>query len=269
MADSISNFDDDDSYVQHGPMRDLALRMSEIDKQLDELTSSSLGLDHADDEGKSNTRDSFGSTGSAKTVTASNGKKVKKPSKNGSFVGGTIPEDGTATVTETFTYGQNGSGGMMMSTFDDSRFSVFSDFELDGDDLASLQGELAAFEKMEITTKAANNAASTAEVNGTSNGTTNEQQSPKKKRIVEETISAMIRKPTPESPIGISMKTVKRITRIVAIAEDGLLADTKLKPGLELIEINGVVIRNAKHARYLIQNSKDELTLVGQKVREE
>lgn len=248
MNDSVVSLDDDDSYIHHGPMKDLALRMSEIDKQLDEITSSDPSKNGNKNKSNNESEQNRDSTSSTRTETAGNSKGRKNVGVE--FTPESLAAGGGST--EKYTYGKESNGGVMISTFDDSRFSVFSDFELDGDDLVSLQGELAALETLDENVKTAT-ATGISDKNG-------------KARVVEATVSETITKPTPESPIGISMKTVKRITRIVAIAEDGLLADTNLRPGLELVSINGITIRNAKHARYLIQNSKKELTLIAQKI---
>ncbi|KAG7355535.1 hypothetical protein IV203_000221 [Nitzschia inconspicua] len=79
-----------------------------------------------------------------------------------------------------------------------------------------------------------------------------------KKRMV----TVIVKKPSQDSPIGISMKTSKGCTTIVGILETGLLSNSELKPGMELIRVNGVPIQNAKHARHLIQGSSSKVKLV-------
>ena len=77
----------------------------------------------------------------------------------------------------------------------------------------------------------------------------------------ENEVSVTVKKPTPDTPIGISMKTSKGVTRIVGILENGLLKNTKLRGGLEIVQINGVGVKNAKHARILIQAANDTVTI--------
>ncbi|KAG7361754.1 hypothetical protein IV203_036855 [Nitzschia inconspicua] len=79
-----------------------------------------------------------------------------------------------------------------------------------------------------------------------------------KKRMV----TVVVKKPSQDSPIGISMKTSKGCTTIVGILETGLLSNSELKPGMELLRVNGVPIQNAKHARHLIQCSSSKVKLV-------
>jgi hypothetical protein len=74
-------------------------------------------------------------------------------------------------------------------------------------------------------------------------------------------VSVTVKKSTKESPVGISMKTSKGVTRIVTIVEGGLLMNTPLRGGLRLMEINGVGVQNAKHARQLIQEAESIVTI--------
>ena len=78
----------------------------------------------------------------------------------------------------------------------------------------------------------------------------------------DKVVTATIFKPTQDSPIGISMKTSKGITRIVSVSETGLLKDSDLRSGLQIVKINGVEVKNAKHARYLIQACQDKVTVL-------
>ena len=75
------------------------------------------------------------------------------------------------------------------------------------------------------------------------------------------TVSATVIKPLPTSTLGISMKTIGGITRIVGIDENGLLASSNLRPGLEMVRVNDTYIKNAKHARLLIQRATDKVSL--------
>jgi hypothetical protein len=186
-------------------MKDLAMRMGEIDKQLDEIAES---------------------------------EKPKTPEeKNDVVLNNALP----------------------VPNFEDSRASIVSDEFLDDEDgesgLAEMQRELEEFEALEASAKAERGALTPPEKTGG--------------RKVEETISVAVLKPSPTSSVGISMKTSKGVTMIVAIAQQGLCASTDLKPGLELLEINGVPIKNAKHARFMIQNApKNVLIVAAQMVQE-
>lgn len=91
---------------------------------------------------------------------------------------------------------------------------------------------------------------------------TQKEQAPKE--FVRETISATCVKPTQSSAVGISMKTSKGITRIVAINPKGLLAKSRLRPGLQLIQVNGVNVKNARYAKSIIDSHHGTITLVAQ-----
>ena len=86
---------------------------------------------------------------------------------------------------------------------------------------------------------------------------------------VEHRITATVIKPSPTNPIGLSMKTTNGVTRIVGIVEGGLVAQSSLQIGYELITINDVLVRNAKHARLLIQQAHDKVTIVTQQFSED
>mmetsp|Transcript_111475 Transcript_111475/g.322278 ORF Transcript_111475/g.322278 Transcript_111475/m.322278 type:complete len:196 (-) Transcript_111475:209-796(-) len=68
------------------------------------------------------------------------------------------------------------------------------------------------------------------------------------------------------SPIGISMKTSKGVTKIVAINPSGLLAGSQLRPDLKLQSVNGISVKNAKHAKFLIDSVAGSLTLVAKEM---
>jgi hypothetical protein len=87
----------------------------------------------------------------------------------------------------------------------------------------------------------------------------NQEQAP---AVDDEIVTATCVKPTVTSSIGISMKTSKGITRIVAVNPSGLLANSSLRPGLQLIQVNDVNVRNAKHAKFIIDNHPGSITLV-------
>jgi len=139
-----------------------------------------------------------------------------------------------------------GSKPLPSSAFEDSTTSMVSDTEVINDDgqpngaLAEMQEELRAAEQQQQEQAHENT------------------ESKSKNRVV----SVVVTKPSTDSPIGISMKTSKGVTRIVAINESGLLKDTNLRAGLALDTINGVKIKSAKHARSLIQACTKKVKIV-------
>ena len=80
--------------------------------------------------------------------------------------------------------------------------------------------------------------------------------------FVEEIITVSCTKPTPESAIGISMKSSRGVTRIVGVNPEGLLADSKLRADLQLVSVNGIPVKNGKHAKYLIDIHPRDISLV-------
>ena len=80
--------------------------------------------------------------------------------------------------------------------------------------------------------------------------------------FVEEIITVSCTKPTPESAIGISMKSSRGVTRIVGVNPEGLLADSKLRADLQLVSVNGMPVKNGKHAKYLIGIHPRDIVLV-------
>jgi hypothetical protein len=68
-------------------------------------------------------------------------------------------------------------------------------------------------------------------------------------------------KPEPTAKVGISMKTSKGHTLIVAVTADGLLAGKGLKEGHKLIKVNGIDVKNARHARVLIQSAATKVSV--------
>ena len=88
------------------------------------------------------------------------------------------------------------------------------------------------------------------------------------KKLIETTVVATATKPSPTSPVGISMKTSKRITRIVGISENGLLANSNLRVGQIIVQVNDITIKNAKHARYIIQNATSTVKFEAKQIEE-
>jgi PDZ domain len=68
-------------------------------------------------------------------------------------------------------------------------------------------------------------------------------------------------KPEPSAKVGISMKTSKGNTLIVAVTADGLLAGKGLMEGHKLIKVNGIDVKNARHARVLIQSAATKVSV--------
>mmetsp|Transcript_29 Transcript_29/g.84 ORF Transcript_29/g.84 Transcript_29/m.84 type:complete len:214 (+) Transcript_29:537-1178(+) len=194
-----------------GSMKDLAERMNDIDKQLDEIV---------DDGGRDRLNQSKDSDDST------------DDDVHGEVYSSTSP--------------QVISGGTNNTSFiDDSDDDEESerDYDLALDDLQS--------ELNEISVAAA---AAMAE-------SPSKTSSERPEAAIDTIVTATIRKPTKESTVGISMKTVRGVTRITGIKSDGLLAATSLKPGYEILVINNVKVKNAKHARHLIQEASSGVVI--------
>jgi hypothetical protein len=166
---------------------------------------------------------------------------------------------------------ENKSPQKVKISFEDLGASNASDFDFENDDddgaLASLQGELEEFEALEEHAK--EERAMAKEEPMTIEEPTTKEEPMAIARTVESTISATVLKPSPTTPVGISMKTSKGVTMIVSISEKGLLPNTSLQAGYEIVQINGVNVKNAKHARYIIQNAPEKVTFVTQPIHYE
>lgn len=81
-----------------------------------------------------------------------------------------------------------------------------------------------------------------------------------------EAVMATCVKPTLTSSIGISMKTSKGLTTIVGIAPNGLLAKSDLQPNMQLLQVNGCTIKNAKHAKFLIESHPGSITILARRI---
>ena len=99
-------------------------------------------------------------------------------------------------------------------------------------------------------------------VYGTWDETVDEGEEQGGKTIQKKSITVTLSKPSKDSTLGISMKTSKRITRIVSISDEGLLAGSGLKPGFQLKQVNGETLTNARHARHCIQTAPDEVKIL-------
>ena len=156
-------------------------------------------------------------------------------------------------------------------SYDESCASVFSDGDVYGDgggnNVAGLQGELMAADEAdrqakEERLKAAEMRKQCIESRTKVYGTWEESLDGQEGKKVKKSITITLTKPTKESALGISMKTSKGVTRIVSISDEGLLAGSGLKPMYELKEVNGEELKNARHARSLIQAATDEVKIV-------
>ena len=81
-----------------------------------------------------------------------------------------------------------------------------------------------------------------------------------------EAVTATCVKPTLTSSIGISMKTSKGLTTIVGVAPNGLLAKSDLRPNMQLVQVNGCTIKNAKHAKFLIESHPGCITILARRI---
>lgn len=81
------------------------------------------------------------------------------------------------------------------------------------------------------------------------------------KSFEEKIVKVSCVKPVLDAALGISMKTSKGITRIVGINSSGLLANSELKPAMQLLSVNGASIKNAKHAKFLIDSHPRDILL--------
>lgn len=68
-------------------------------------------------------------------------------------------------------------------------------------------------------------------------------------------------KPEPTSKVGISMKTSKGVTTIVSINPDGLMHGSTLREGHKLVKVNGIEVKNARHARVIIQSAASKVVV--------
>jgi C-terminal processing protease CtpA/Prc len=80
--------------------------------------------------------------------------------------------------------------------------------------------------------------------------------------FVEETFTVCCVKPTPATPIGVSMKSSKGVTRIIGVNPSGLVAKAHLQPNVRLVSVNGEAVKNAKHAKFLIGRQEADVVLL-------
>jgi hypothetical protein len=209
-------------FLGNGSMMDIAMRMGDIDKVLDEIHQ--MDDDHG--HGESCNETEHGGTGPTKEYDDDEDKR------------NVITKHGDS----------NGPATCADEVHDDE---VHDDEDEDDDDFSGLSAD--ALAQMQAELKQADDE--------------QQQQSSTTTSVLGEMVTVVVIKPTQESPLGISMKTSKGITWIVGISDTGLLKDSKLVVGtMILVSVNGVPIKNARHARSLIQASNRTVKLVAQEV---
>mmetsp|Transcript_12601 Transcript_12601/g.34711 ORF Transcript_12601/g.34711 Transcript_12601/m.34711 type:complete len:237 (-) Transcript_12601:167-877(-) len=213
-AESSEHFDE----WATGSMRDLAQRMDDIDKQLEEI------VDSTNDETGSGDGDKNG----------------------GAPAGGDDPqhsdgEEETALNTSTMS---------RKHATDTSTVGDFDDYDDDDDDPTEHDYDMALGDLQ-------------SELNEVNAAAVRSAVPPKADdfQTVQTLVTVSVKKPSKEATVGISMKTVKGVTRITAIRHNGLLKDTDLKRGYEILQVNNVPVKNARHARFLIQETPSVVTI--------
>eukprot|EP00529_Nitzschia_sp_RCC80_P027649 CAMPEP_0113482860 /NCGR_PEP_ID=MMETSP0014_2-20120614/23137_1 /TAXON_ID=2857 /ORGANISM="Nitzschia sp." /LENGTH=258 /DNA_ID=CAMNT_0000376391 /DNA_START=147 /DNA_END=923 /DNA_ORIENTATION=+ /assembly_acc=CAM_ASM_000159 len=246
MTETETSTNVDLDFMGNGSLADLMSKMGDIDKVLNEISEI--------DSGKQDT--SAGGSGTANTAGGSD-KNSKNSAGNGDK--NVLPKSSAAVVE---------------SSYDDSSVSLFSDGDVYGDggddDVADLKGELMAAdeadrqakeERLKLAELKKQCIADRTAVYGTWEETVDGKEE-QGKTVQKKSITVTLTKPSKDSPLGISMKTSKSITRIVSISDEGLLAGSGLKPGFQLKQVNGETLKNARHARHLIQNAPDEVKII-------
>ena len=238
----VDDPNEDLDFLGNGSMKDIAMGMGAIDKLLAEITDM---------------------------------EEKPRESARESNVDGESPEGDDSNQMENYANLLTEAKGLQMAD-EDSTASIISDTDVYADDygsgVADLQGELKEFEESQRQA-VAEAAAARAEIqrreeagmNSTVPSTAkNDPVTPA--AAIRQVVSVTVVKPTPASVVGISMKSSKGTTRIVSIFESGLLAGTALGPGMELVEINDVAVKSARHARVLIQIAPDKVTIVAREI---
>lgn len=180
--------------------------------------------------------------------------------------------------TASATDGTTSSSAAVIVSYDESSASLFSDGDVNGygcEDVTDLQGELMAADETERQAKDERMKLAEMKKQCIKNRTTTHGtwEDPSggddEEKAVMKSITVALTKPSKEWQLGLSMKTSNGITRIVSISDDGLLVGSGLEPKQQLVEVNGVVLKNARHARHVIQSSPDEVTIVALHIGEE
>jgi hypothetical protein len=206
-------------FLGNGSMKDIAMKMGDIDKVLDEIN-------RIDDKPERS-----GSEQKGDCNVISNQDAVANPADNSRAYSGS-----------------NGPKDIVFDTDDDDEELA----DLSEVDLAQMQAEL-------------------KQADDDGEKQQRKQQSPPPPTTnLGKIVTVIVTKPTPESPLGISMKTSKGITWIVGIADTGLLKGSDLRGGLtmRIQTVNGTPIKNARHARSLIQGSQKKVKIVAQEVKQ-
>lgn len=225
---------DDFDFLGNESMKEIMIRMGDIDKVLAEITDME--------------------------------EQPRKSAIGGNMKKGETLEDNDPNVIEI-------KESVQTLSYDDSTASVISDTDIYADDygsgVANLQGELKEIENSHRQAAAfavqAEAACAVDEEREQDNIVPHLVSLPKEQTF-RQSVSVSIVKPTPDSAVGISMKSSKGVTRIVSILDKGLLVDTALDAGMELVEVNGISVTSARHARFLIQAAVDNVTFVARRV---
>ena len=241
-ADLEASAGDDLDFMQ-GSMKDLVMKMGEIDDVLAEITA-----EPSNEEGETK----GGEDNSAKGKEGNEEPKedVFKETDKSAPVASKEEGGGDENVLPSPTKAADSSGTSADLVTDDDEDDSEYDSDKESGGLTDLQGELKQFEEMDRYQADAVIRAASVNINA-------------------KDVTVNIIKKSPTSPVGLSMKTSQRITRIVAISEQGLLFNTKLRVGQILVKINGISIKNAKHARYVIQNAPDKVKFEAKEIEEE
>ena len=244
MTETETSTNEDLDFMANGSLADLMSKMGDIDKVLNEISEIDSGMQKTP-------------AGSSRAGGSNNNNKnaaSKAVDKN-------VPPKSSAAVVE--------------SSYDDSSVSLFSDGDVygdgGGDDVADLKGELMAAdeadrqakeERLRLAELKKQCILNRTTVHGTWEETPDGGEEQGRQTTQKKSIIVTLIKPFKDCPLGISMKTSKRITRIVSISDDGLLAGSGLKAGFQLKQVNGETFTNARHARTLIQNASDEVKIM-------
>jgi hypothetical protein len=218
MSTEVS--DDFDLSFANGSMKELAMRMGDLDKELDEIAIMSNG-----------------NTGNTKKVDDNDDDDDNEKPKE-------VPSPKHSE----------------MSADDGLVFSDGEDEDDDDDGLDDLTKELqhldaaAVEEKEERVKNSPKKATSVVAIPESS------PAPPFNPTTTTSSITVTIYKPTPTSPVGISMKTTKGKTIIVAFAPGGICANhATLKVGMQIQKINHMPIRSARDTRELIRACRSEV----------
>jgi hypothetical protein len=234
MTDEGDSNNEDLDFLGNGSMKDILLRMGDIDKVIAEITD-------MEDEPR-------------KSSASGTGSDIKRGSHQDDTSDPNEHKENTESV--------DGKNRIIPSslTYDDSTASIISDTDVYADNygngVANLQGELQKFEESQ------RQAATEEREHGQPENIVSLVAQGTNQRPFRRSVSVSIVKPTPDSVVGISMKSSKGVTRIISLLENGLLVDTALDAGMELVEVNGISVTSARHARFLIQSAQDEVTFV-------